>query len=267
MALTFRPRARSAVAAIAALLWGFFFFGLVDLLVRFVPFDDFYDYYLLETGWGVLYFILITVPLLSVAFVPTITSPVSQVTIAGVAVGLAALFTGVGIQLLPAGVLVLIALILTVLGGRRADRPLLPERPHVRLASRIDIPTLVLTVVATAPLIWFSVTMVSSARAGLYPNDDISAGFNHWPMQAALPLAILGGAGLTALHQVGWQVTAWTVTVGTAWMGIFSIAYPNHSGSFGLTGGSAAILWSALLAIVTRRSSHRAQASGEEHQH
>ena len=62
MTLTYRPRARRAVAALAALVWGFFFFGLIDLLVRFVPVDDFYDTYLLETGWGVLYFILVTVP-------------------------------------------------------------------------------------------------------------------------------------------------------------------------------------------------------------
>ena len=66
MKLTYRPRARSTVAGLGALLWGFFFFGLIDLLVRFLPFDDFYATYLLETGWGVLYFILVTVPLLSV---------------------------------------------------------------------------------------------------------------------------------------------------------------------------------------------------------
>lgn len=265
MRLTFRPRARSAVAAGAALLWGFFFFGLVDLLVRFVPFDDFDDYYLLEIGWGVLFFILVTVPLLSVAFVPTITSPVTQVALAGVAVGTAAVFTDVWRQLLPAGVLVLIGTTLTLLGGRRTERPFEAERRPLRLASRIDIATLLLTVAAAAPLIWFSAEMATSARAGRYPNDDISAGFNHWPMRAALPLAILGGAGLAAVRQVGWQVTAWTVTVGTAWMGIFSIAYPNHSGSFGLHGGAAAILWSALLAVMTHRSSsQRARASGGE---
>ena len=52
MRRTFRPRARRTVAALGALLWGFFFFGLIDLLASFLPFDDFYDYYVLEAGWG-----------------------------------------------------------------------------------------------------------------------------------------------------------------------------------------------------------------------
>ena len=93
MKLTYRPRARSTVAGLGALLWGFFFYGLIDLLVRFVPFDDFYETYLLETGWGVLYFILVTVPLLSVMFVPALTSPVTQVALAGCAVAVAAVLT------------------------------------------------------------------------------------------------------------------------------------------------------------------------------
>jgi hypothetical protein len=45
--------------------------------------------------------------------------------------------------------------------------------------------------------------MVTSAREGRYPNDDITVGLNHWPMQTALPLTILATAGLTALRQSG----------------------------------------------------------------
>jgi hypothetical protein len=35
--------------------------------------------------------------------------------------------------------------------------------------------------------------------------------------------------------------------------GSFSVTYPHHAGSFGLLGGSAAILWST--AVATLRSS------------
>jgi hypothetical protein len=105
--------------------------------------------------------------------------------------------------------------------------------------------------------------MVASARAGRYPNDDITVGLSHWPMQAALPLAMLADAGLTAVRQSGWQVSAWTVVAGTAWMGVFSVAYPHHAGSFGLLGGAGAILWSGLFAAATRRSSRQAHPPEE----
>ncbi len=263
MTLTYRPRARSAVAALGALVWGFFFFGLIDLLVRFLPVDDFYDTYLLETGWGVLYFILVTVPLLSVVFVPALTSPVTQVALAGCAVAIAAVLTTAWLQLWPAGGLLTVAALLFVLGGRSTDRPSAAEPRPASLATRIDIPTLLLAVAAAVPLIWFAAEMVASAREGRYPNDDITVGLNHWPMQAALPLTMVAAAGLTALRQSGWQVSAWTVVAGTAWMGVFSVAYPHHAGSFGLPGGSGAILWSALFAAATLRSSRQAQPRGE----
>ena len=203
MTLTYRPRARSAVAALGALVWGFFFFGLIDLLVRFVPGEEFYDTYLLETGWGVLYFILVTVPLLSVTFVPAITSPVTQVALAGCAVAVAAVLTTTWSQLWPAGGLLMVAALLFVLGERSTDRPSVAEPHPTSLATRVDIPTLLLTVAAAVPLIWFAAEMVASARAGRYPNDDITVGLNHWPMQAALPLAMLADAGLTAVRQSG----------------------------------------------------------------
>ena len=236
---------------------------MIDLLVRFVPVDDFYDTYLLETGWGVLYFILVTVPLLSVAFVPALTSPVTQVALAGCAVAVAAVLTTTWLQLWPAGGLLMIAGLLFVLGGRSTYRPSVAEPRPTSLATRIDIPTLLLAVAAAVPLIWFAAEMVTSAREGRYPNDDITVGLNHWPMQTALPLTILATAGLTALRQSGWQVSAWTVVAGTAWMGVFSVAYPHHAGSFGLPGGSGAILWSALFAAATLRSSRQAQPRGE----
>jgi hypothetical protein len=76
-------------------------------------------------------------------------------------------------------------------------------------------------------------------------------------MQIALALAILTTAGLTARRQSGWQVSAWTVTVGAAWMGVLSVVYPRHAGSFGVLGGSVAILWSILFALVSVRSSRQ----------
>jgi hypothetical protein len=61
--------ARIAAVA-AAVAWGFCFFGLIDLLVVLIQDDRFYDYYLLETGWGLLYTVLVAFPLATFAFRP-----------------------------------------------------------------------------------------------------------------------------------------------------------------------------------------------------
>lgn len=134
---------------------------------------------------------------------PALASPITQVALAGCAVGVAAVLTRAWLQLLPAGGLLLIAVLLFLLGGRSRGHPPVSESRSVRLAARIDVPSLLLSVAAAAPFVWFAAEMVSSARVGRYPNDDITAGFNHWPMQAALPLAVLAAAGLSACRQVG----------------------------------------------------------------
>jgi hypothetical protein len=81
--------------------------------------------------------------------------------------------------------------------------------------------------------------------------------------EASLDLLLMRATSLSrvclALRRPGWQVSPWTVTVGTAWVGAFSVDYSDHVGTFGLLGGSAAILWSVLFAAVTRRSSHHLQ--------
>jgi hypothetical protein len=258
----YRPRARRAVATVSAILWGIGFFGLIDLIAIFLPVEEnFYEQYMLEAGWGVLYFVLVTVPLLSVAFVPALTSPVTQVALAGVAVAVAAVLTLTGPQLLPAAALMMIAAVLYLLGSPPIEAPTAGGQRSDGPATRPDIPTLLLAGAAAVPLIWFTVDVSADVRTGLRPNDDISAGLTHWPMQVALALAILATAALTALRQSGWQVSAWTVTIGTAWMGVLSVVYPHHAGSFGALGGSAAILWSALFGAATLSRARSPQAS------
>ena len=128
----YRPRARRAVATLGALFWGIFFFGLVDLIAIFMPLEGFYEQYLLEAGWGVLYFMLVTVPLLSVAFVPGLTSPVTQVALAGCAVAVAAVLTLTWPQLLPAGGLLLIAAALYLWGAPQPKPQQQPDRTRSR---------------------------------------------------------------------------------------------------------------------------------------
>jgi hypothetical protein len=256
MRLAYRRKALRAVAGLGALFWGFFFYGLIDLLVPLVQGEGFYESYLLETGWGVLYFMLVGVPLLCVTIQPELVSPVAQVALAGCAVGMIAVLTPAWLQLLPAAGLLLTAGLVHLFAIPQTDRSLFAWRRPVGAAAGMDASSLLLTLAGAVPLIWFAAEMVASSRDGRPPTDDITAGLNHWPMQAALALTILSTAGLAALRQVGWQMSAWTVIAGTAWMGGFSVAFPQHAGSFGRPGGWVAILWSALFAVATLRSSH-----------
>ena len=47
------------IAAVSAVVWGLLFFGVIDLLVAVEHTPGFYESYLLETGWGLLYTFLV----------------------------------------------------------------------------------------------------------------------------------------------------------------------------------------------------------------
>lgn len=58
-----RISAVRVLAAVLAIFWGYLFFGLIDLAVVFDRTPGFYESYLLETGWGILYSFLVAAPL------------------------------------------------------------------------------------------------------------------------------------------------------------------------------------------------------------
>src|SRR3954462_14807537 len=65
-----RVVAARVVAGSAAVFWGFFWFGLIDLLVVVLQDQEFYHHYLFESGWGLLYLVLVAVPLVVLAVRP-----------------------------------------------------------------------------------------------------------------------------------------------------------------------------------------------------
>ena len=85
--------------------------------IRLTPQDPrFFDSYLLETGWGLLYTFLVAAPLLAMAIRPGLTMPIVQVAAVGVAVGVTAVVSGSFGQLIPAGLLLLNAAFAADLG-------------------------------------------------------------------------------------------------------------------------------------------------------
>lgn len=245
---TGRPlRAARVVAALATLGWGFFFFGIIDLLVVVIQDERFHDAYLLETGWGLLYTVLVSVPLIALAIRPGSFLLLAQVAAVATAVAVAAVVTPAWDQLIPAAGLFATAAVLSWASGKR---PWVGRDVRVRPWTTAHVLT-VLAVVAGAA---YAVAMVKAARSGV--PDDITWGLGHLPMQAALGMSVPAAAGLAAVVRgPGRRVCAWTAGVSASWLGAVSVIYPAHLGSLGRTWGFAAVAWGLVFISVVERSS------------
>ena len=250
--------AARAVAAGSALFWAVLFFGLIDLAVPIDRTPGFYEAYLLETGWGVLYTFLVGGAFVALVARPRMVLPVVQVVLVAVCLGVTALAAGSWVQLVPAVVLGANGYAVRASPGGPTALPAGWYRP------RLDLPVGVAAVVLVAPAVWFAADMVQGYREGRPPLDDDTWGIDHWPTQAALALAlavlaVAVAAGVSARWS-GTAVTAACVAVAAAWFGYWSAIYPDHAGSAGAAPGIALITWAGAFAglvgwrLATRRA-------------
>jgi hypothetical protein len=236
------------VAAFCAVFWGYLFFGIIDLAVVLDRTPGFYDSYLLETGWGLLFTVLVAAPMAVLSVRPTLVMPVTQVAVVAVCVAVPAVVAPYARLLFPAAGLLLSAAVVSVLAG--------PRRWEIRPRSRDEgagltphWPLLALAVL-TLPLGAFTAgELVMSFRDQRQPIDQ-TWGIDHWPMQAALALAIPAVAGMAALRLPGWRLSAATAAVSAGWWGLTSISYPEHAGSLGARGGWSAVAWGAVVGVL-----------------
>ena len=220
------------LAALLAVFWGFFWFDLIDLLVVVEQDELFHDDYLMESGWGLLYLVLVTVPLVVLVVRPWDAVALQQVAVCAVAVLLGAAWGTARPQLLNGLGLVATVALLAWPGGLvrwRLGRSQPPSRAGVVLA----LLALAAAVVYGWPL----------ARAGT--PGDITNGVSHLPMQASLGLAVAGVAGLAAL--TGSRLPACTAAFTALWLGVESVVYPDLRGSLGTLGGGCAVVWAFLV--------------------
>lgn len=229
-------------AGVGAIWWGFFFFGLIDLMVPFVQETELYDAYLLETGWGLLYTGLVAVPLLALVVRPRSVGPAAQLVAASAAVTVPALLVPEPVQLLPAAGLFMTTVVQQAL-ARRAHQSdpadggeWSPQRLRV-----IPYRSWALALAAAAAAVPSATDMIAAARSGRYP-VDITYGIDHWPTQASLALCIPAAAAVAALRPSGWRVPAWTAAVSAVWFGVLSLVYPEHAGSAGQAWGLACVI-------------------------
>lgn len=245
-------RAARAVAAVGVVVWCGIYFGVVDLLTPLEQAPGFSRVYLLEAGWGLLFTVLVSFPLLVLVFRPGAPALLAQVTVVGLAVGLTAMASGQLAQLVPAAVLVLNAAFAADL-ARGYVRP--PGGWAWPQYDQWVLGAVVVAVPVAANYAWDAMRTFHAAEG---PVDE-TMGLDHWPVQAALHVAIVLVATVVAAGvALGWAgtlVSALSVSVTAMWLGATSIAYPTHAASLGDIAGAAAVFWGlgfGALAVLRR---------------
>ena len=219
-----------------AVFWGFLWFGLIDLLVVLDQDERFHEHYLLESGWGLLFLVLVTTPLVVLCVRPGRRDAVEQLWVCAAAVVVGAVWGWAWPQLLNGLALAASAWLV----GRPASRPRRPWR-------RPDAPLLVLGVVGLVGAVVYGHPLARNVTLV----EDLTNGVSHFPMQASLGLAVAGLAILAAV--TGSRLSAWTTAVAAAWIGVESVVYPELVGSLGVVGGWAAVAWGVLVVLLTER--------------
>ena len=224
------------VAGGLAVFWGVFWFGLIDLLVVLDQDERFHEHYLLESGWGLLYLVLVTTPLVVLCVRPGRRDAVEQLWVCVAAVVVGAVWGWAWPQLLNGLALAAAAWLVGRLAGT----------PH-RAWRRPDVPLLVLGVVALVAAVAYGHPLARNTTLV----EDITNGVSHFPMQASLGLALAGLTSLVAF--TGSRLAAWTTAFSVAWLGVESVVYPDLVGSLGVPGGWAAVGWAVLLVLLAER--------------
>jgi hypothetical protein len=235
------------------------FFGLVDLSVPlfFQSRPDFYESYLLETGWGVLFTFFVGIPLCILGWRPGNASGALLPVAAGTGVLVAAIAAAQPRQLLIAAALLALSAGIFALYGST-------EPEALRMAGSFHWPTLALSVIALPAAGAFASDMATAAREGRNP-VDLTWDFDHWPVQAAAALVVPLAGALLSFRLPGWRPMVFIAAAGAAWFGTVSIVYPGHPGSLGTTIGWSSIIWAAVLAGSTFHRGAAATSAPSRH--
>lgn len=242
-----RVVAARAVAVLGVLVWCIALMGPIDLAVPFLQTPGFFTAYLIETGWGLLYTVLLGLPTAVLVAQPRHDEAALQVLVVSGAIAAAGVLTPELGHLVPAALGVgLVAAVRRLVGVPLRAASVRRHRPPPAAA--------VLVLVAVVPALAYAVDCVRAAREGRLP-VDVTQELDHWPAQAAFALALLALAALCLVVDRP-LVPAVSVAVATAWFGLMSVAYPAHGGSLGAVAGWAATAWAMAfgLAVVATRA-------------
>ncbi len=234
------------MAAVFAGIWMAAHFGVVDLLVVPTQDEGFFDHYLLETGWGLLFTFLIPLPLLLWSITPTWRPLMQQVVVTAIGLLTAGLAAWAPLQVLTAAFVVACAWV----PSRLAGQPLWPVAGLSGRAPNRWIGGLAMA--AAAAGITYAISMIMAAHSG--DPDETSLDMLHLPVQAGFGLAVGGTALVTAsasgANAAGWRAAALTPALSAVWLGVVSALYPDHLASLGRLGGATAVAWGVAFGLL-----------------
>jgi hypothetical protein len=230
------------LAALLATFWGLAFYGLIDLLA-FAQGAEFHATLLLSTGWGLLFLFLVATPLATLCVRPSAASAaaLAEVALVGVAVILAAGAGGASrLLFVSAGLLVSVASLAAV--ARRRYQPLVP-------GWRWSAPPGALVILAIGPCCAYAWT--AARTTGSTALTDDTWGLDHWPVQAALPLALLLISALAAGHPAGWRLPTWSAAAAAAWFAVVCWLEPGLVGSVSRPWAAITFAWATTFVATT----------------
>lgn len=180
---------------------------------------------------------------------PCRTSLIAEVAVVALCVAIAAVAALALRQLWPAAGLLMSATIVYLLSGAslEADR----GSGQSRLSLSPHLPLIAVACAAIVPFAVIAIDLVMGFWELRPPTHDDTWGIDHWPMQAALALALPAVSVLASLRAPGWKFSLWTVIISSTWWGAVSLSYPRHAGSLAIFGGWAAIAWSLALLVAS----------------
>jgi hypothetical protein len=213
-------------------------FGLIDLSVTWDPEWP----QVLEAGWGLYMTLLVGVPFTVVAIRghAYLQPAGAQLSIAGVALIVSAAVAMEWQLLLWA---LAIALETVIMAGLPPSR-----RPAVP-ASPIN-PLLVAAALGTIPWIAYAIAMWNLNRQNRV-DGDITVGTDHYSVQGAFALALLGLVTAAALWPTGRLLMGTCAGLAAVYLGIVSWTWHPTAGSFDQPWSILCALWGLLVVVLT----------------
>ena len=236
------------VAGLALLVSLVLNFGIVDLITAIDPSPEWEPVRMLEAGWGIVFGILLPIPLaaqLRRGGGPVATLQQLIVTTASLAI--ATLLTLKAHEWLLVAFWAAVTATIAALHPSRKQLLARPNKPDPILAT--------VAALALVPAAIYAAQMAANHRAGL-PGDDTN-GFEHWTIQAALPIALAGLVALSALKTDGWRIPAVTAAIGAATLGLFAIVDKGSAGDVSTGWGAGALEWGIVVLLAVARATRQ----------
>lgn len=238
-----RLQAARVVAVVSALGWlvlpGF---GLIDLAVTWSPEWP----QVLEAGWGLFFSVIVAGPFVLVALRPDrLRAAAAQLGVAVGALAVAAIVTGEPRLIGLAGLIVAEAGVVGFLArGRR--RVAVDERATT--STGWSRPLLAITLLGGVPWLAYTWQMLELDRRDA--PVDLTLGIDHYAVQGAVGLAMVGLGVLAVGWPVGRRLLSVTVGITAAYFGIVSFGWPGSAGGVDPRWSVAAILWGATVIVA-----------------